>query len=69
MQDAQDSDAGMHHELPVTAEKTENARGPFGFTKHQASLMARDDIAQLLTGCLEGAKTYGVEEESFRAPH
>ena len=32
-------------------------------------LPAEVAVAQRLTGCLEGAKTFGVEAESFRARH
>jgi hypothetical protein len=54
VQDAENGDAGLHQELPVAIEKTARVRRPFGFPKHQASLIvARSDIAHQLTGCLE----------------
>jgi hypothetical protein len=49
VQDAEDGNAGLHQELPVAVEKTACVRCPFGFLKHQASLIvARNDIAQVI---------------------
>jgi hypothetical protein len=47
VQDAEDGDAGLHQELPIAIEKAASVRRPFGFAKHQASLIVtRNDIAQ-----------------------
>lgn len=39
MQDAEDGDAGLHQKLPVAVQKSAQMGRPFGFTKHQASLI------------------------------
>jgi hypothetical protein len=47
VQDAEDGDASLYQELPIAIDKAASVRRPFGFAKHQASLIVtRNGIAQ-----------------------